>query len=136
MLNSNSRIAQILITSKTHFQFYSCNFLKIELTRHQKKLQKLTKLSVDELEELQQLVTQNITFIHEALLPEKTIISSEKLLKEIDVNDTLFVALAKNLKAKLWTGDKELITGLKIKKFKDIVTTEELLELYDSLEKQ
>ncbi len=85
--------------------------------------------------ELQQLITQNITFIHEALLPEKVIIASEKLLKEIDINDTLFVALTKNLNARLWTGDKELIKGLKLKKFKGLITTSELLELLDSPEK-
>jgi predicted nucleic acid-binding protein len=135
MLNSTSRIAQILITSKTHFQFYSCGFLKTELTRHQKKLQKLTRLTLEELEELQQLITENITFIHEGLLPEKTVIATETLLKDIDINDTLFVALSKNLKAKLWTGDKELIKGLKNKKFKDVITTGELLELLDRLEK-
>ena len=135
MLNSKSRIAQILINSKTPFQFYSCGFLKTEIIRHQKKLQKFTKLTDDELGELQQLIAQNITFIHEALLPEKVIIASEKLLKEIDINDTLFVALTKNLNARLWTGDKELIKGLKLKKFKSLITTSELLELLDSPEK-
>lgn len=135
ILNSTNRIAQILITSKPHFQFYSCSFLKTELKRHQNKLQKLTGLTLEELEELQQLITENITFIHEGLLPKKTVITTEKFLKDIDINDTLFVALSKNLKAKLWTGDKELIKGLKNKKFKDVITTGELLELLDRLEK-
>jgi predicted nucleic acid-binding protein len=135
ILNSTSRIAQILITSKSTFQFYSCVFLKTELIKHQNKLLKLTKLSPQELDELQELITENITFIHEALLPEKTIIATEKLLKEIDINDTAFVALTKNLKAKLWTGDKELIKGLNNKKFKDVITTGELLELLDKLDK-
>ena len=56
ILNSTSRIGQILITSKTNFQFYSCVFLKTELAKHQKKLLKLTKLTSEELEELQQLI--------------------------------------------------------------------------------
>lgn len=110
-------------------------FLKTELIKHQNKLLKLTKLSPQELDELQELITENITFIHEALLPEKTIIATEKLLMEIDINDTAFVALTKNLKAKLWTGDKELIKGLNNKKFKDVITTGELLELLEKLDK-
>ena len=135
ILNSTSRIGQILITSKSNFQFYSCVFLKTELTKHQNKLLKLTKLSIEELEELQDLITKNITFIHEGLLPEKTIIAAEKLLIDVDLNDTVFVALTKNLKAKLWTGDKELIKGLKSKKFKEIITTGEILEMLEKIEK-
>ena len=135
ILNSTSRIGQILITSKSNFQFYSCVFLKTELTKHQNKLLKLTKLSIEELEELQDLITKNITFIHEGLLPEKTIIAAEKLLIDVDLNDTVFVALTKNLKAKLWTGDNELIKGLKSKKFKEIITTGEILEMLEKIEK-
>ncbi len=135
ILNSTSRIGQILITSKSNFQFYSCVFLKTELSKHQNKLLKLTKLSIEELEELQDLITKNIKFIHEGLLPEKTIIAAEKLLIDVDLNDTVFVALTKNLKAKLWTGDKELIKGLKSKKFKEIITTGEILEMLEKIEK-
>ena len=135
ILNSTSRIGQILITSKSNFQFYSCVFLKTELTKHQNKLLKLTKLSIEELEELQDLITKNITFIHEGLLPEKTIIAAEKLLIDVDLNDSVFVALTKNLKAKLWTGDKELIKGLKSKKFKEIITTVEILDMLEKIEK-
>ena len=135
ILNSTGRIGQILITSKSNFQFYSCVFLKTELNRHQDKLLKLTKPSIEELEELQDLITKNITFIHESLLPEKTIIAAEKLLIDVDLNDSVFVALTKNLKAKLWTGDKELIKGLKSKKFKDVFTTGEILEILEKIEK-
>ena len=69
------------------------------------------------------------------MLPEKTIIAAEKLLIDVDLNDTVFVALTKNLKAKLWTGDKELIKGLKSKKFKEIITTGEILEIIEKIEK-
>ena len=35
-------------------------------------------------EELQELITENIAFIHEGLLPDNTIIAAEKLLSDID----------------------------------------------------
>ena len=81
------------------------------------------------------MVTKNITFIHEGLLPEKTINAAEKILMDIDINDTIFVALAKNLKAKIWTGDKVLIAGLKNKRFKDVITTREMLDILENIEK-
>ena len=71
ILNSTSRIGRLLLTSKEHVQFYTCDFLRQELFNHRKKLLKLTKLSEPELLELENLVVQNITFINEALIPAR-----------------------------------------------------------------
>ena len=136
ILNSSSRIGRLLIASKQHFQFYSCDFLRLEITKHRSKLLKLTKLSELELLELESLVTQNITFINEALIPETLLLSAERLVNDIDPNDTPFVALTKHLKAKLWTGDKILVEGLKAKRFRNLITTQELFFLFDELERQ
>ena len=134
ILNSSGKIGKILLHSKSHFQFYTCNFLRIELLKHREKLLKLTKLPGENLDELQNLVIGNITFINEKLLPVKLLQSTETLLQNIDTNDTVFVALAKHLQAKLWTGDMQLYNGLKTKKFKEVITTVELSLLLDSLE--
>ncbi len=79
ILNSNSRIGNLLLTSSRYFQFYSCDFLRYELLKHRKKLLKLTGLSEQELTELENLVTQNITFINEALIPEALLLSAEQI---------------------------------------------------------
>lgn len=134
ILNSSSKIGKLLTQSKTSFQFYSCQYLRVEILRHQEKLLQLTKLSIDQLIEVESIVTENITFINEKILPKELILASEKLVKDIDADDIPFVALAQNLDAKLWTGDKELIKGLRAKRFKSIITTLELALLYDELE--
>ncbi len=134
ILNSSSKIGKLLTQSKTHFQFYSCQYLRVEILRHQNKLLKLTKLSVEQLMEVETLVTENIVFINEKLLPYEQIAAAEKLVHAIDPDDIPFIALAQNLDAKLWTGDKELINGLRAKRFKGIITTPELALLYDELE--
>ena len=136
ILNSSSKIGKILLHSKGHFQFYSCDYLRTEINRHRKRLLKLTKLSEDELAELESLVTHNITFIDERLLPQDLLKQTEILLKSIDPNDTAFVALTKHLEGKLWTGDLQLYNGLKTKRFKDILTTAELSILLDDLERE
>ncbi len=134
ILNSSSRIGKILLHSKIHFQFFTCNYLQTEIQRHRYKLLKLTKLTEAELVELETLVTQSITFIDERLLPQNLLLKIETLLKVIDPNDTPFVALTKHLEDKLWTGDMQLYNGLKAKHFKDIITTSELSLLLDDLE--
>jgi predicted nucleic acid-binding protein len=129
ILNSNSTIGKILLGSGESFHFYSCDFLRKELISNRSKLIKLTKLSAQELDELELIVTSKITFINEGLIPEKIWSSTEKILTDVDINDTPFVALAKHLKARLWSGDKKLMAGLSQRNLKITVTTLELLEL-------
>lgn len=135
ILNSSSRIGKILLNSKAHFQFYTCDYLRIEIQRHRNKLLKLTKLPDNDLTELEGLVIHNITFIDERLLPQKLLLQTETLLKSIDPNDTPFVALTTHLEGKLWTGDVQLYQGLKSKRFKDIILTADLSLLLDDLER-
>jgi predicted nucleic acid-binding protein len=134
ILNSNSRIGKILLNSKEHFQFFTCNYLRIEIQRHRNKLLKITKLTEVQLSELEELVTKHITFIDERLIPQDLLIKTEIQLKAIDPDDTVFVALTKHLEGKLWTGDLQLYNGLKAKRFKDIILTSELSLLLDDLE--
>ena len=134
ILNTSSRIGNILIHSRKYFEFYSCDFLKSEISKHKSKLIKLTKLSESELEELTSLVTANITFIHESLIPKDHLKKAEELLKDTDPSDSPFVALADFLGSQLWTGDLELIKGLRSKKFKQLITTSELLKIIEKSE--
>jgi len=93
-------------------------------------------LSISELIALETIVTAKITFINEGLIPAELFAFAEELLADVDISDSPFVALTKHLQAKLWTNDKELIQGLKKKKFKDIITTEEMFDLYDAFERE
>ena len=135
ILNSNSRIGKILLNSKGHFQFFTCNYLRTEIQRHRNKLLKLTKLTEEHLSELEELITNNITFIDERLIPQDILAKTEVQLKAIDPDDTVFVALTKHLEGKLWTGDMQLYNGLKAKRFRNIILTSELSLLLDDLER-
>ena len=133
ILNSNSSIGKILLNAKALLQFYSCQYLRSEIHRHRAKLLRFTKLSANELTELEAIVMANITFIDERLLPKELLDATETLLQTIDVNDTPFVAMAIHLGAKLWTGDLQLYNGLKSKGYNDILLTTELSLLLDEI---
>ena len=134
ILNTNSRIAQILIYENPNFQFYSCDYLQTEILRHRDKLLKLTRLSAAELLELESYITHNITFINEHLLSEQLIEDTEIQLQNIDPFDVPFVALAKHLNAKLWTGDKKLYNPLKEQNFQNIISTPEISILINNFD--
>jgi predicted nucleic acid-binding protein len=53
LINTESRIGQMLIWQNSRFEFYSCRFLLIELEKHKARLMKLTRLEEPALYELQ-----------------------------------------------------------------------------------
>jgi predicted nucleic acid-binding protein len=134
ILNVNSKIAQILIYNHPEIKFYSCDYLQTEILRHREKLLKITKLKEKELNELENIVKQNITFINEHLIPIQIIEETKIQLEHIDPFDVPFIALTKHLNAKLWTGDKKLYNPLKTQNFQNILSTTELSVILDEFD--
>jgi predicted nucleic acid-binding protein len=97
ILNTNSRIGQILIKSPGGVTFYSTNFLQHEIRRHRPKLEKITRLSQEELIELEALVTRKVTFIDQELVTDEWLLKAESMLVGIDIDDAPFLALALQL---------------------------------------
>ena len=128
LLNSSGNIAKILLSTNESIEFFSCDFLKDELNSHHKKIQKYTKLSMHEVNELIDLVCSNIIFIDERLLPTSSIKSAYDLVRDIDEKDLPFVAMSIHFKAFLWTGDKQLYIGLVKKNYKKVINTTSLLK--------
>lgn len=129
LLNSNGTIGDLLFNSDKHFEFYSCSYMRYEIQKHWERLKKISKLPDEQLQISYLQVLSKLKFINEEIIPVETWLASEKITKEIDIDDTDFVALTKFLKATLWTGDKVLYNGLKEIGFKKLLNTTELLAL-------
>ena len=126
LLNSKGVIGELLFNSEGVFEFYSFNHMRYEIEKHWKKLLKISKLSEENLQESKFRVFSKIHFINEELIPEKFWLTAEKIVSDIDIDDSDFIALTKFLKGYLWTGDKELYKGLKSKNFKRVYNTTEM----------
>ena len=79
--------------------------------------------------ELINLFESRIFFIDEELLPVAIISEAKEYVADIDFDDFAFVAMAKYLDAWLWTGDKNLSTGLKQKGFSRVFSTADLYNI-------
>jgi predicted nucleic acid-binding protein len=84
---------------------------------------KISKYSPQELDKLIKIITQKIRFINVNLIPKSVYEKALELTKEIDIDDTEFIALTEHIKGKIWSGDKELIKGLTLKKWNKSIST-------------
>lgn len=132
ILNTNGKIADLLINSSELIDFIAPDFLRVEIRKHHKRLAEISKLPIEQIIETEFLVCKDIKFISEEQVSIVNWKEAYELVKDIDVNDVQYVAFSKHFNRKIWSGDKKLTRGLEKKGFKNSITTD---SLYRSREK-
>lgn len=94
--------------------------MRFEIRKHWNKLMKISRLTDIELGTAYDKMLTKLTFINEELIPQSDWEKAEVLVADIDLDDTDFVALTRFLKGGLWTGDKPIYEGLKVKRFRTV----------------
>lgn len=126
LLNVDSRIGQILINGRRHYDFYAPEYLKTEIISHKKKIKDIAQLTDDAFIEIFELILHNITVLNHSVIPLNLYQKAEDLCKSIDIDDTVFVAVTEFTRGKLWTGDIALQKGLIKQGYKRLINTGEL----------
>jgi predicted nucleic acid-binding protein len=134
ILNTKSKIGQLIINGSKYFDFYTVGLLKDEIFKHKDKILDLTNYTQDQFVDTFHLITGRLVFVEEILLTDNDLNKAIDLVSGIDPDDALFVALTNHLVASLWTGDKRLINGLRKKGYLRVLTTDELYDIF--LDKQ
>jgi predicted nucleic acid-binding protein len=129
ILNTDSLIARIILQPKSKLHFYSTDLLLLEIAEHKDKLRLMSGYSSDELGEIIELITAKIRFINARLIPSKLLLETQDFIKNIEIDDTEFVALAIHIKGRLWSGDKMLQKGLLQKGWTKFITTADLYQI-------
>jgi predicted nucleic acid-binding protein len=114
LLTKGNRIARHLTSNKN--SFVTPSFLFYEVFNHKERIIASSKLDVNEFEEHFLLLFNNIDIINIDKVTTRSYYLAHKALKEIDEMDIPFLALAIELKAQIWTGDKSF--GNAIEDFK------------------
>jgi len=110
-----SKIREILFES--NMIFYSPNFLITEIYKYKDKLIMNSKLNESEFYLYFNEIIERIKFVPTDFIGIESRQKAYDLCKDIDVKDTPFVALSIDLNIPIWTGDKKLKEGLKLKGF-------------------
>lgn len=134
VLNTESKIGDLIMNSHGILEFHACDTLRSELKKHRPKLLELSKMSEEQLDQSEYQITNCLAFTNEALIPYEFWIKAANLVRDVDMDDIAFVTLSEFLSIKLWTGDKELMKGLAKKGYTNFITTDELYNLRTLLE--
>lgn len=132
ILNTNSKIADLILNSKGIFEFLAPDYLQTELHKYHSKISKITNLSIKEIIIIENKVTKPIFFMSGIHIPESKWIIAENMVMEIDNKDTPYIAFSLFYKCKIWSGDKVLRKGLESKGFKNIISTDELFTIRET----
>lgn len=116
-LLSNDNICQFIIFTES-IEFFSPNFMVLEIFKHKEKIKLNSRLSEDEIITQYERILSRITFVKEEVIPTSCYFDAYKLCKDLDKNDIPFVALTIFLNGTLLTSDKIIYNGLKAQNFK------------------
>jgi predicted nucleic acid-binding protein len=133
ILNTNGKIGDLLINSQKQFTFIAPEFLKQEIKEKYAKISAASHLSIDEIIVMENFLYKDITFLPISNIARTFWDYAYRLIENIDVDDVSYVAFAIALDCKIWTGDKKLIKGLRSNSFFNVINTDELFELRNSL---
>ena len=105
---------------ESNAEFFAPNFLFAELFLHKEKIMAHSKLDEARLHEYLHQMLEFVDFFQLDLISDKNRQKAYDLCKDIDVKDTVYVALCLELDARLWTKDKKLkrhLTKMGFKRF-------------------
>lgn len=111
----------------TFFDFYTPDFVFEEIDKYKMTILEKSKLSREELQRFTFFMFNHVSVIPRIVISEEAIEKALELIKDIDIKDLSYVALAIELDCVLLTRDKQLIKGVKKKGFRKIMTFEDFL---------
>ncbi len=112
----------------SYYNFLLPDFALVEVEKYKHILKSKTRMQADEFLSWTYFVFSNITIFPQYILSGSSIDKTQLLLKNIDLKDTAFVALAMQMDLFLLTRDITLFKGLKKQGFRKVILFENFLK--------
>lgn len=129
LITPSGKLANLLTHENLPAKRISSHYLIVEVSRHLEKVIKQSRRNVISVNEDFYDYLNYITLYDETVILPRHWQEADRLTKDVDSDDILFVALTLQTGGLLWTGDKKLAVHLKTMGFDQVVTTAELLAL-------
>ena len=111
----NSWLREVLLESG--HRFIAAKYLIVELFKHKERIVANTKSAEADILLYLHEILRHIEFLDEEIISTGSYVEAYRLCKDVDENDTPFIALALELDGELWSNDVQLKTRLKKKGF-------------------
>ena len=99
ILNIDSRISQILINGKSHYQFFAPETIRFELAEHKQKIIDIAGFTNETFMETFDLVFKNQKILGHGEVSAKHYQRGVELCAAIDLDDAVFVSVTEYLKS-------------------------------------
>ncbi|MEM1216312.1 MAG: PIN domain-containing protein, partial [Bacteroidota bacterium] len=131
VLNPKSDIGNFILSSDaSEIELYTPDFLRIEMERHLPKLVQLSGSTEQTIRKIMTLVYAQLIFISDAQIPFEYYKNAVPFVRDVDMDDLVFVALNDLMEETLWTGDMKLYRELKAKGYERVVTFQEIRKVF------
>jgi predicted nucleic acid-binding protein len=130
-------IFSMLISGKSMYfdileknEFYVPDFALFELQKYQIMLLEKSKLSHEKLKPYTLSLFGYLTVVPNLLISTRSYLQAFQLCKDIDEDDTSYLAFAQELELTLLSKDDILIDGLRGKGYANVISLQEFLDEY------
>ena len=134
VVDANTIFSAVISGKETYVQAFAPNtfflpdFALSEIQQYQELILSKTKLPPEELRSFTLRLFSRITVVPNFLISTKSYFDAFQLCKDIDENDTAYLALALEFDVTLLSKDEVLVAGLRRKGFKKVLSLTEFMK--------
>lgn len=134
VVDSNVVFSALISGKSTYLDIFESSeifvpdFIFIEIAKYESRIRQQASLQ-EYLKSFTQELFSYITVIPNLAIASGSFMRAYSLCREIDPEDTPFVALSIDLSVPLWTNDKRLSDGLRAQGYTELISSSEIFDL-------
>ncbi len=133
IIKPESEIAEILLILNNIIEFVLPEYALEEITEHENEICTEYDISPAVFQVRLDKISKGLLIFSSNLLDNDILYRAEQIVRQVDIDDTIYVAFSITLDALYWTGDRKLYRALRRTGFNDVINTAELKQIIKGL---
>jgi len=133
IINIKGNTAALILKNSSYIDFIVPEFILKEIKGKESKIYSSSNLRKPGFNQNLQLLFDHLIVFKDDEVSEIIFKKAYKMVKDIDIDDVIYIAFAIALESLLWTDDFKLLKAMRRKGFNSIVMTKEFKEIIKGL---